>query len=184
MTTTTSSSVPRTFNLNTIATYAAMAPLIFWHPADREAFAAPVELRPPQHFVSLDGSPLYSTRRGDPSPTERIESIRTQLGLSMAALADILGVTRPTLYAWMRGTAMRPQNILRLRGLHEAANILTQAAGGTLTALWQYQNLPSGQSFADGMRAGGNPIELANALAEQWQRHASDAALLTAVFGD
>jgi transcriptional regulator with XRE-family HTH domain len=185
MTTTASSSESRLFQLSPILIYAAMAPLVLWDPAYGATLATPVELRRPQHFVLSDGSPLKSVCLDTPcSVSEIIESIETQLGLSRSALADLLGVTRPTLYAWMGGTVMRPRNAKRVARLKEAASLLTQSAGGPLPALWQYQTLPSGQSFADGMRAGASPCELAKMLADQWQYQAADAALLATIFGD
>lgn len=183
MTSTTSAATPCGFHLNSFLVYAAMAPLVLWHPANGAAHSTPVDLRPSLHFISVDGSPLGSAPRDiTPSMSQVIESIEAQLSLSKAALADLLGVTRPALYAWMRGTPLRPQNAARLSGLKEAANLLTQAAGGALPALWQYQTLSSGECFADGMRAGGNPVELAVMLADQWRRNAADASLLAGLF--
>lgn len=163
--------------------YPALASLIFCFHDVGATHTYPVGLRSPQ-FISLDGLPLASSPRSAVPAAEIVESTEAQLGLSRSALADLLGVTRPTLYAWMRGATMRSLNAVRLFKLKEAASHLTAASGGTLPALWQYQTLPSGKSFADGMRSGDDPIELAKMLAVQWQRHEADAAILATIFGD
>ena len=183
MTTVTSGSTQRTFHLPSLVTYVAMAPLVLWS-TPNAGFVAHTDLCPPAQFVSME-STLPSLQPSEAStPRALIESIELQLGLSRAAVADLLGVTRPSLYAWIRGNHIRAQNAARLVSLKNAADLLTQAAGGALPALWQYQTLPDGESFAEGIRAGRNPVELARTLLDLWQLHDADKALLSSIFGD
>lgn len=159
--------------------YAAMAPLFLFTASDCAELKHPVE---PAPVVALSDLANAKTAAVVPQAAKIIESIEMQLSVTKAALADLLGVTRPTLYAWMRGSTIRELNAARLLGLQKAARIMTQASGGKLPALWQYQTLPSGKSFVDGMRAGDNPIELAKTLADQWRQNAIDSAQLLSVF--
>jgi len=166
-----------------LMTYAAMAPLVLLGAPGTDLMTH-VDLRPLQRIVPSERALPELQMSGASSQAQIIESVEMQLGLSKAALADILGVTRPSLYAWMAGKPIRPQNAARLVGLKDAADLLTRAAGGALPALWQYQTLPTGQSFAEGVRAGGNPIEFAKTLADQWQQHRADSVRLSTIFGD
>lgn len=183
MTAITSSSASRAFALPSFVTYVAMAPLLFTGVPSAN-FWTHVDLRPPQRFVLADGALLEFPMSAGSSPSQMIESIELQLGLCKAAVADILGVTRTSLYAWMEGKPIRPKNAERLVSLRDAARLLTRAAGGVLPVLWQYQTLPTGESFAEGVRAGGNPIEFAKMLADQWQQNGADSALLSTIFGE
>lgn len=183
MTTATLNFTTRTFHLPSLVTYAAMAPLVLLS-APSANFVPHTDLRPPAQFVSMESTPLSFQPSEASTPRGLIDSIELQLGLSRAAVADLLGVTRPSLYAWIRGKPIRAQNAERLVSLKNAADLLTQAAGGALPALWQYQTLPSGESFAEGIRAGRNPVELATALVDLWQLHDTDTALLSTIFGD
>ena len=59
----------------------------------------------------------------DPVATsDRVLLIRRWLSLSVAETARVLGVRRPTVYAWERGEVPAQKNAIRLRVLFELAN--------------------------------------------------------------
>jgi transcriptional regulator with XRE-family HTH domain len=43
------------------------------------------------------------------TPAERLERIRQALGLTVTDLANLLGTSRPTVYAWLNGQEPRPE---------------------------------------------------------------------------
>lgn len=55
------------------------------------------------------------------SNVEKLESIRDRVGLNMTDLSSILGVSRPTIYAWLQGQEPRPEYINRISELREVA---------------------------------------------------------------
>lgn len=55
------------------------------------------------------------------SNSEKLESIRNKLGLNMTDLSSILGVSRPTIYAWLQGQDPRPEYINRISELRDVA---------------------------------------------------------------
>lgn len=57
-------------------------------------------------------------------PPEAVATIRAALSLQIKELATVLGVERPTVYAWLRGTAQpQPQNLSRIAELLELAKL-------------------------------------------------------------
>lgn len=56
------------------------------------------------------------------SPSEWIAEIRSRLTLQIKEFAEIVGVERPTIYAWIKGNAApQKHNQIRLRQLHRIA---------------------------------------------------------------
>jgi len=113
-----------------------------------------------------------------------LEELKAQTNLTLAGLASMLGVSRPTLYSWGRGIAPREGNAERLTSFRAAISDLVAAApGGTLPALWQHQKLPSfGLSFVQGMRLGHEPTAMARDLVAIWQRDAKGSAAIASLF--
>lgn len=57
------------------------------------------------------------------SVTELLDNIRKAFGLSIKALAAVLGVERPTIYAWLKGSInLRPENSNRLAAVAALAD--------------------------------------------------------------
>lgn len=78
---------------------------------------------------------------------EAIEWIRVSTGLSMKRIAQLLGVTRPTLYAWQRGAAITDANRRRLLTVREILNRASRHHN-TRTALMSWLDTP-GTSNSD-----------------------------------
>jgi DNA-binding transcriptional regulator YiaG len=64
-----------------------------------------------------------SVQAPDPVATsDRVLLLRRWLSLSVAEAARVLGVQRPTVYAWERGDVPAQKNVARLRTLFDLAN--------------------------------------------------------------
>ncbi len=113
-----------------------------------------------------------------------LKELLVRLGISKASLAQWLGVSRPTLYAWTDGGEVRDGNLDRIVALRAAIDKLTNAtADGKLPPLWHHQRLPqSGSSFAQGMRTGLPPETMAAELQAMWARDAEESAAVEALF--
>src|SRR5262245_26376573 len=53
--------------------------------------------------------------------SNEIGTIKKNLGLSVSEIAKCLGVSRPTIYNWKSGTALKDANAARFNSLFEAA---------------------------------------------------------------
>ena len=113
-----------------------------------------------------------------------IAELEQRFGLTRAGLAALIGVSRPTLYGWESGTGIRDKNASRLASLRDASKILIDAVpNGELPALWQHQRLPGfGTSFAQGMRAGSDPVAMSRELAAIWRQAAAETVAVDAIF--
>jgi CheY-like chemotaxis protein len=61
------------------------------------------------------------------SPTEHITNIRNVLDVNMSDLASILGVTRPTVYAWLAGQEPKEGAVIRIQHLSCVADKIHRA---------------------------------------------------------
>jgi transcriptional regulator with XRE-family HTH domain len=77
----------------------------------------------PQIHIERSSRKNIDTR----SPAEHVVNIRQVLGLSMSDLAALLGVTRPTAYAWLKGEEPKPDAVNRIQHLSQIADGISQA---------------------------------------------------------
>ncbi|MFQ4139346.1 hypothetical protein PGN35_023820 [Nodosilinea sp. PGN35] len=61
------------------------------------------------------------------SPAEHVANIRDVFSINMSDLASILGVTRPTVYAWLAGQEPKGEAIVRIQELSRTAGQFKQA---------------------------------------------------------
>lgn len=61
----------------------------------------------------------HSLRKGIDlrSPADQVSEIRDVYGLNMSELANVLGVTRPTVYAWLSGQEPKPESLVHIKRL-------------------------------------------------------------------
>jgi len=60
------------------------------------------------------------------SPADQVSAIRTTYGLNMSELASLLGVTRPTVYAWLNGQEPKPDSLVHIRRLVNAIHEINE----------------------------------------------------------
>jgi transcriptional regulator with XRE-family HTH domain len=92
------------------------------------------------------------------SPAEHVANIRDVFAISMSDLASVLGVTRPTVYAWLAGQEPKGEAVIRIQQLSRAADKFHQA---NIIRLDKLVNRPilNGRSLLDILRTDEDPIE-------------------------
>lgn len=120
-----------------------------------------------------------------PTPiTVLLLKLEHDLQLTKGGLAQLLGVSRPTLYSWIRGIEPRDSNLHRIQHLAAASAILRDAwRGNELPALWQHQKLPSfGRSFLQGAKAGADMLAMAQEMVSMWRSDEIEAGSISHLF--
>lgn len=124
----------------------------------------------------------YASRCANPVECEQrpsaqiLRDAKDTLRLSVTELAETLGVSRQTVYSWLGGAAIAPDNEMRVLALGELASSLT-ATDRSWTRLELRRVLPGGGTILDGVRIGRRPTDLVRELvqllaSEQAQREA------------
>lgn len=81
------------------------------------------------------------------SAAEQLELIRHSLSLSVTDLARVVGVQRPTIYAWLQNGAPRRESLERLSMLERVAMHWKSLADRPLGALSRLAAGPNGETF-------------------------------------
>lgn len=108
------------------------------------------------------------------TPAAQLDLVREELGLSITDLANLLGVTRPTIYAWIQGRQEpKPEMLARIRELHAVAQAAEALALPRMNRLVR-RPLASGPSLLVRLQSGGADAEAAlKELAEMASREES-----------
>lgn len=91
------------------------------------------------------------------SPAEHVANIRDVFAVNMSDLASVLGVTRPTVYAWLTGQEPKGEAVIRIQQLSRAADKFNQA---NITRLDKLVHRPilNGRSLLDLLKTDEDPI--------------------------
>jgi transcriptional regulator with XRE-family HTH domain len=92
------------------------------------------------------------------SPAEHVANIRDIFTINMSDLASILGVTRPTVYAWLEGQEPKAEAVIRIQQLSHTADQIKQANIVRLDKL-VHRPIINGRSLLDMLKADENPSE-------------------------
>lgn len=92
------------------------------------------------------------------SPAEHIANIRDVFAVNMSDLASVLGVTRPTIYAWLAGKEPKGEAVIRIQQLSRAADNFNQANIIRLDKL-VHRPILNGRSLLDILKTDEDPIE-------------------------
>lgn len=106
----------------------------------------------------------------------QIRRIVTELSISHAACARVLGVSRQALYNWLNGVAPNPRHqavIVALGRVHESLSALGVPMRALLT-----QPLRAGQNFWQLVQAGEDPGALAQIIRTNYERRADQRELV------
>lgn len=126
-----------------------------------------------RHYLfEASAAPVTLTYAKTRSSEEQIAILRQVLGLSITDLAELLGVTRPTVYAWMKGGEMKEEHAHRLSELSSVAEEIESAGVEGLAKLAK-RKLSAGVSLFELVKAGQPFSHLLHeiaALAETEQR--------------
>jgi DNA-binding transcriptional regulator YiaG len=90
------------------------------------------------------------------SPAEHVANIRDVFAVNMSDLASILGVTRPTVYAWLSGQEPKGEAVILIQRLSHAADKFNQA---NITRLDRLVHRPilNGRSLLDILKSNEDP---------------------------
>jgi transcriptional regulator with XRE-family HTH domain len=97
------------------------------------------------------------------SLSEHIKSIRSAFDIGMSDLAAILGITRPTAYAWLKGGEPKPEAISRIQRLSGIADRARKMNIERLDKLFS-RPLADGRSLFDVLKNDEDPTEILSSL--------------------
>lgn len=97
------------------------------------------------------------------SPAEHVANIRDVFAINMSDLASVLGVTRPTVYAWLTGQEPKEEAVKRIQQLSRAADKFDQANISRLDKL-VHRPILNGRSLLDILKSDEDPVTALAAL--------------------
>lgn len=92
------------------------------------------------------------------SPAEHVANIRDVFSVSISDLASVLGVTRPTVYAWLSGQEPKEEAVIHIQHLSHVADKFKQENISRLDKL-VHRPILNGRSLLDILRTNENPVE-------------------------
>ena len=92
------------------------------------------------------------------SPADQVSSIRATYGLNMSELANLLGVTRPTAYAWLNGQEPKADSIIHIHRLSSAIRDIEELNIPRIDRLIR-RPIFEGRSLIDKIKANENIFE-------------------------
>lgn len=98
-----------------------------------------------------------------PVSVEWMQRVKAGFGRTMSRLPQVFGVSRQTLYNWLKGETPSPVHEARLRELAAAADKF-QELGFTPTSSMLSRSVAEGKSFLDLMASGANGRDTAQRL--------------------
>jgi transcriptional regulator with XRE-family HTH domain len=91
------------------------------------------------------------------SPAEHVANIRDVLGINMSDLASVLGVTRPTAYAWLEGQEPKTEAVTHIQRLSRVADEINRANIIRLDKL-VHRPILNGRSLLDILKTDEDPV--------------------------
>jgi DNA-binding transcriptional regulator YiaG len=113
----------------------------------------------PGAAIAFQEQPLIQTENGQQATApitvpQKLESIREAFGLSTSALADVLAVSRPTIYQWIKGQSEPSgENRARLERVSLLAAKWRDSFPGMSMDHWLTDNEPGEPSLLDLLKA-------------------------------
>jgi DNA-binding transcriptional regulator YiaG len=91
------------------------------------------------------------------SPAEHVANIRDVFAINMSDLASVLGVTRPTVYAWLAGQEPKGEAVIRIQKLSRVADQFNRANIIRLDKL-VHRPILNGRSLLDILKTDEDPV--------------------------
>lgn len=127
------------------------------------------------YYSSLN-KPTYNARSTNEnidtrSPAVHVANIRDIFAVSMSDLAAILGITRPTAYAWLKGDEPKPEAVPKIQRL---SNIADRVKAMNIDRMDKLIHRPilNGESLFDLLKTDKDPSNLLQSLKEISEREA------------
>jgi transcriptional regulator with XRE-family HTH domain len=102
---------------------------------------------------------LFSVAVNESPWAAHVSALRKDLGLSVGALVEALGVSRQTYYDWLRGEDPNPNNQKRIAALAAIAMAWSALGRGAMARYWQMPAPPKGGSLREFLARPEIPIE-------------------------
>lgn len=105
------------------------------------------------------------------SPAEHVANIRDVFAATMSDLAAVLGVSRPTAYAWLKGDEPKPEAITRIQRL---SHIADRVKGMNIERMDKliHRKILNGESLFDLLKTDRDPSILLHSLKEISEKEA------------
>lgn len=124
---------------------------------------------------TLPGVRLQPMRRAT-AASAQLRRVMSNLAVSHAAMARVLGVSRQAMYNWLNGAEPTGRHQATLAALDEVHAILADI--GMPMGVLLTKPLRDGQSFWDLVRAGERPAPLAELIRDTYQRRSEQRTLV------
>jgi hypothetical protein len=118
-------------------------------------------------YINLSTNQKIDTR----SPAEHVANIRDGFAISMSDLAVILGITRPTAYAWLKGDEPKPEAVPRIQRLSSIADRVKRMNFDRMDKLI-HRPILNGESLFDLLKTDQDPSTLLDSLKEVSEKEA------------
>jgi DNA-binding transcriptional regulator YiaG len=109
------------------------------------------------HYPRIHVEPSRARQVDMRSPAEHVANIRDVFAVNMSDLASVLGVTRPTVYAWLAGQEPKGEAVIRIQQLSCAADKFNQANIIRLDKL-VHRPILNGRSLLDMLKTDEDPV--------------------------
>jgi transcriptional regulator with XRE-family HTH domain len=109
------------------------------------------------HYPRIHVEPSRAKQVDTRSPAEHVANIRDVLAISMSDLASVLGVTRPTAYAWLEGQEPKTEAVMHIQRLSRVADEINRANIIRLDKL-VHRPILNGRSLLDILKTDEDPI--------------------------
>lgn len=143
-----------------------------------------------EFIMNRQGYPSVLIRAENDAPelhytpyADLMQEVQAGFGRTFSHLPAIFGVSRQTLYNWMKGEMPKEQHREKLVQLAEAAKVFT-AMGFKLSAEMLDRTVAKGKSFAELLREGASGREMAEKLVRIARRSVAERENLDALLGD
>lgn len=123
------------------------------------------------HNPRIHVEPSVAKRVDIRSPAEHVANIRDVFAINMSDLASVLGVTRPTAYAWLEGQEPKTEAVIHIQQLSRAADEINRENIARLDKL-VHRPILNGRSLLDILKAGEDPLEALPTLKEMAKKEA------------
>jgi hypothetical protein len=108
------------------------------------------------HYPRIHVEPSRAKQVDTRSPAEHVANIRDVLAINMSDLASVLGVTRPTAYAWLEGQEPKTEAMMHIQRLSRVADEINRANIIRLDKL-VHRPILSGRSLLDILKTDEDP---------------------------
>jgi transcriptional regulator with XRE-family HTH domain len=114
------------------------------------------------------------------APSEDLQVVKEYFSPSVSDLSSALGVSRQTVYNWLKGATVADDNAMKIKELADAASILS-SAGVKMTVSLLKRKFSDGKTLFQIVQAGGSGQDAARQLVTAFKREQAQREKLNAL---